>query len=84
MIYLFAPAREARVPTDSTLDVELTFAVAAQVDGARCDMNVHEVVDDPTLDVVQHPVDHVPLTNIHDFDVGKIPKASKQQQKYNK
>lgn len=68
-VYLFAPGREARVPPDSTLDVELAFAVAAQVDGARSDMNVHEVIDDPTLDVVQHPVHHVPLANVHDFDV---------------
>lgn len=74
-MYLFSPGREARVPPDSTLDVELAFTVAAQVDGARRDMNVHEVVHNPTLDVVQHPVDHVSLTNIHDFDVGKIPKA---------
>lgn len=79
-MYLFAPGREARVPPDSTLDVELAFAVAAQVDGARRDMNVHEVIDDPTLDVVQHPVHHVPLTNIHDFDVGKIPKRSSSNQ----
>lgn len=55
--------------------------MAAQVDGARRDVDVHEVVHDPTLDVVQHPVDHVPLTNIHDLDVGKIPKALIQQEK---
>lgn len=66
---------EARVPPDSTLDIELALTVTAQVDGARRDVNVHEVVNDPALDVVQHPVDQVPLTHIHDFDVGEIPKG---------
>lgn len=52
--------------------------MAAQVDGARRDVNVHEVVDDPALDVVQHPVDHVALTHVHDFDVGEIPNGGPQ------
>lgn len=80
-IYLFASGREARVPPDPTPDVELALPVAAQVDGARRDMNVHEVVHDPTLDVVQHPVDHVSLTNIHNFNVGKIPEEQKAAEK---
>lgn len=72
-VYLFASGRETRVSADSTLDVELALTVAAQVDGARRDVNVHEVVDDPALDVVQHSVDQVPLAHVHDFDVGEIP-----------
>lgn len=58
--------------------------MAAQVDGARRDVNVHEVVHDPTLDVVQHSVDHVSLTDIHNFDVGKIPKAQNSNTKHSK
>lgn len=46
--------------------------MAAQVDGAWCDVDVHEVVDDPALDVVQNPVDQIPLTHVHDFDVREI------------
>lgn len=82
--YLFASGREARVPPDAALDVELALAVATQVDGARRDVDVHEVVHDPALDVVQHPVDHVSLTNIHNFDVGKIPSSVNSNTKYNK
>lgn len=77
-MYLLSSWREARVPSDSTIDVELALAMAAQVDGARRDVNVHEVVDDPALDVVQHPVDQVPLTHVHDFDVGEIPEGRPQ------
>lgn len=73
MTYLFPSRREARVSTDSAVDVELALAVAAQIDGARRDVNVHEVVDDPALDVVQHPVDQVALTHVHDFNEGEIP-----------
>ena len=52
--------------------------MAAQVDGARRDVDVHEVVDDPALDVVQHPVDQVPLSHVHDFDEGEIPERRAQ------
>ncbi len=74
-MYLFASGCETRVSSNATLDIKLALTMAAQVDGARCDVNVHEVVDDPALDVIQHPVDHVPLTHIHDFDVGEIPEG---------
>lgn len=74
LLHLFAPSCESWVSSDATLDIKLTLAVAAQVDGARRDVDVHEVVDDPALDVVQHPVDQEALTHIHDFNVGEIPK----------
>lgn len=77
-VHLFASGRETRVSANPTLDVELALTVAAQVDGARRDVNVHEVVDDPALDVVQHSVDQVPLAHVHDFDVGEIPEGSPQ------
>lgn len=70
---LFAPGGEARVSSDAALDVELALAVATQVDGARRDVDVHEVVDDPALNVVQHAVHQVALTHVHDLDVGEIP-----------
>lgn len=78
LIYLFASGCEAGVSSNSTLDVELALSVAAQVDGAWCDVDVHEVVDNPALDVVQHPVDQVPLTHVHDFNVGEFPERQRQ------
>lgn len=74
-MYLFASWSEARVSSDASLDVELALAMAAQVDGARRDVDVHEVVDDPALDMVQHPVHQIALTHIHDFNVGEIPES---------
>ena len=74
-MYLLAPGSEARVSSDAPLDIELALAVAGQVDGARRDVDVHEVVDNPALDVVQHPVHQIALTHIHDFNVGEIPES---------
>lgn len=79
LLYLFAPWRQPRVSSNLTLDVELAFSVATQVDGARRDVDVHEVVDDAALYVVQHSVDQVALAYIHDFDEGKIPKKKKRR-----
>lgn len=72
-IHLFSPCSETRISTDPTLNVELALSMAAQVDGARRDVDVHEVVHDPALDVVQHSIDQIPLTHVYDFNVGKIP-----------
>lgn len=77
-MYLLPSGREARVATDSTFDIELTLTVATQVDRARSDVDVHEVVDDAALDMVQHPVDHVALAHIHDFDIREIPEGREQ------
>lgn len=45
----------------------------AEVDGAGCHMDVHEVINDATLDVVSHTVHHIALAHVHDLDVGQIP-----------
>lgn len=44
-----------------------------QVDGSWLDMDVHQVVDDLTLDVILDPVDEVLPTHVYHFDEGKIP-----------
>lgn len=44
----------------------------AQVDGAGCDMDVHEVVDCAALDVVLHSVHHVACAHVKDLDVGQV------------
>lgn len=49
-----------------------------QVDGSWLDVNIHQVVDNLTLDVILDPVDEKPATNIDDFDEGQI--SEKRQQ----
>ena len=49
--------------------------MATQVDGARRDVDVHQVVDDSTLDVANDLVHQVPAAHVHDLYVGQIPGA---------
>lgn len=53
--------------------------MAAQVDGARRDVNVHQVVDDPALNVVLHPVHQVPRPHIKDLYVGEVPSENRKR-----
>ena len=46
-----------------------------EVDGSRRDVDVHQVVDDPALDVVQDPVHKETQTHVHDLDVGQVPEG---------
>lgn len=47
--------------------------MATQVDGPGGDVDVHEVVDYPALDVVLDPVHQVPAAHVEDLDVGQVP-----------
>lgn len=49
--------------------------MATQVDGARRDVDVHQVVDDSALDVANDTVHQVPEAHVHDLYVGQIPGA---------
>ena len=73
--HLFSSVRQTRVSSDASLDVEVTLAVTTQVDGAWRDVDVHQVVDDPTLDVIDHPVHQVLTAHVHDLYVGQVPEA---------
>lgn len=73
--HLFPSGRQARVSSNPPLDVEVALAVATQVDGARCDVDVHQVVDDSALDVVEDAVHQVAPAHVHDLNVGQIPGA---------
>ena len=53
--------------------------MATEVDGARRDVDVHQVVDDPALDVVQDPVHQEPQTHVHDLDVGQVPEGRRRK-----
>lgn len=69
----FSPHREAGVSPNPAQEIELALSVAAQVDGARLDVDVHEVVHDLALDVVLDSVHQEPLAHIYDLDEGKVP-----------
>lgn len=47
--------------------------MAAEVDGVGVHVDVHEVVDNFTLDVILHPVDQEPAANVDDLDEGQGP-----------
>lgn len=68
------PARgKPRVASDATHEVQLALTVATQVDGPRGDVDVHEVVDDPALNVVLDPVHQVSAAHVEDFNVRQVP-----------
>lgn len=72
-VHLLSSRREARVSTNAAQQVELALSVAAQVDGPGGDVDVHEVVNDPALNVVLHSVHQVSAAHIEDLDVGELP-----------
>ena len=64
---------QPRVAADASQQVELALPVAAQVDGARRHVDVHQVVHDAALDVVLHAVHQVAAAHVEDLDVGQVP-----------
>lgn len=51
----------------------MALSVSTEVDGMGVYVDVHEVVDYFTLDVVLHPVDQETTADIDDLDEGKVP-----------
>lgn len=49
----------------------------AEVDGAWCDVDVHEVVHYTALDMILHLVYQISRADIEDLNVGHIPNAHK-------
>lgn len=49
------------------------LSMATQVDGSGLDVDVHQVVDDLTLDVVLDPVHQEPSAYIYHLDEGQAP-----------
>lgn len=72
-MYLFAPRREPCVTAQPSLQVVGALSVPTQVDGAGLDVDVHQVVDDLTLDVILDAVDEETPTNVYHLDEGEIP-----------
>lgn len=73
--YLSAARREAGVAAQPALQVVGALAVSAQVDGARLDVDVHQVVDDLALDVVLDAVDQVAAAHVDHLDEGEVPEG---------
>lgn len=47
--------------------------MSTEVNGAGLDVDVHQVINNPALDVILNPVDQEPPANIDDFDERKFP-----------
>jgi len=47
-----------------------------EINGAGLDMDVHQVVNDPALDVILNPVNQEPPANVDDFDERKFSRKS--------
>lgn len=77
--YFFPPDRQSGISSYSPLQVEFTFSMPTEVDWPRSHMDIHEVVDDPALDVIHYSVHKVTPSDIHNFNIRKIPFTSKQK-----
>lgn len=71
-MYLFAADRQARIPTQSALQIVVALAMATEINGAWLHMNIHQVVHDPALDVVLDAVDQEPAAHINHLDEGQV------------
>lgn len=71
--HLPPPQREARVAAQPPLQVVRALPVSTQVDGARLDVDVHQVVDDFTLNVILDLVDQEAAAHVYDLDEGELP-----------
>lgn len=56
----------------------LAFSVPTQVDGVGVDVDVHQVIDYLTLDVVLHPVDQETTADIDDLNEGQVPVGQRE------
>lgn len=59
--------------------------MAAEVNGSRRDVDVHEVIHYTTLNVILNPVHEVPGSHIEDLNVGKmtIKQMDRQREEIN-
>lgn len=80
-VCLLSTGREARVSTNPTQQVELTLPVPAQVDGPGRDVDVHQVINDPALNVVLNLVHQISTAHVEDLDVGVLPVITENGEK---
>lgn len=57
----------------------MALAVAAEVDGVFLNVNIHEVVDDLTLDIILNTVHQETLTHVNHLDEGQVPETARKR-----
>lgn len=77
--HLFPSIRQFRVSPDASLLVVMALSVPTEVDGMGVYVDVHEVVDYFTLDVVLHPIDQETTADIDDLDEGQVPAGQSEK-----
>lgn len=58
------------------------LSVAADVDGVGVHVDVHQVVDDFTLDVILHPVHQETTANVDNLDERQVPGRGYQKMRH--
>lgn len=53
--------------------------MTTEVDSARCDMDVHQVVDDPALNMILNLIHQVPAAHVKDLNVWEVPVDTQRQ-----
>lgn len=53
--------------------------MTTEVDSARCDMDVHQVVDDPALNMILNLIHQVPAAHVKDLNVWQVPVDTQRQ-----
>lgn len=81
--HLLSTFRETRVASDPPFNVKVTLSVPAQVDGAWCDVNVHEVIHDSALDVILDSVHQIPPAHVDDLYEGQLSLKKKKKRDSN-
>lgn len=75
--HLFPSDGQLGVSPDASLHVVVALSMATQVDGVGVHVDVHEVVDYLTLDVVLHPVHQETAAYVDDLDEGQVSVGTK-------
>lgn len=70
---------KARVSSDAAQQVQLALPMPAEVDRTWCNVDVHEVVHNTTLDMVLNSVHQISGAHVEDLNVGQIPNTQKEE-----
>lgn len=79
--HLFPSVWQLRVSPDASLLIVMGLPMAAEVDGVGVYVDVHEVVDNFTLNVILHPVDEETAANVDDLDEGQVPVGQSKEKR---
>lgn len=77
--YLFPSCCQAWIPTNLANKVAFTLTMSTKVDGAWLNMNIHEVIDNFTLNVILDTVDKEALPHIYHLNEREVSAIKKHQ-----